>query len=72
MTHASLAKSINRTRVVAKETTDSKISTGALATFGTISTLMGPWAVACFIGALLSTGGPIALARTWISAVTGG
>lgn len=72
MTHASLAKSRNRTRAVAQETTDSKISTGALATFGTISTLVGLWAVACFVGALLTSGGPIALAQAWISAVTGG
>jgi len=72
MTQTSLAKSRNQTRSVAKETTDTRISTGALAAFGTISTLVGLWAVACFVGALLSSGGPLALARAWISAVTGG
>ncbi len=72
MTHASLTKSRNRTRSVAQETTDTKIATGALAAFGAISTLTGLWAVACFVGALLVTGGPLALARAWISAVTGG
>lgn len=72
MTQASLAKSRNQTRSVAKETTETRISTGALAAFGTISTLAGLWAVACFVGALLATGGPLALARAWISAVTGG
>ncbi|MFA6900231.1 MAG: hypothetical protein WC256_08500 [Desulfurivibrionaceae bacterium] len=49
-----------------------QISTGALATFGTLSTLVGLWAVACFVGAMLATGGPLALASAWISAVTGG
>ena len=72
MTHASLAKSRNQARPVAQVTTDTRISTGALAAFGTLSTLVGLWAVACFVGALLATGGPIALAQTWISAVTGG
>ncbi len=72
MTRASLAKSRNRTRSVAQETTDTKIATGALTAFGAISTLAGLWAVACFVGALLATGGPLALARAWISAVTGG
>jgi hypothetical protein len=43
-----------------------------LAAFGTVSTLVGLWAVACFVGALLATGGPLALAKAWISAVTGG
>lgn len=72
MAHASLAKSRNRTKAVAQATTDTKISTGALAVFGTISTLTGLWAVACFVGALLATGGPLSLAKAWISAVTGG
>lgn len=72
MTNASLAKSRNQARSVAQATTESKISTGALAVFGTLSTLTGLWAVACFVGALLVAGGPLDLARAWISAVTGG
>jgi len=72
MKHASLAKSRNQARFVAQATTETRISTGALATFGTLSTLVGLWSVACFVGALLTTGGPIALAQAWISAVTGG
>jgi alkylated DNA nucleotide flippase Atl1 len=72
MTHASLAKSRNRTSSVVQATTNMQISTGALATFGTLSTLVGLWAVACFVGAMLATGGPLALASAWISAVTGG
>lgn len=72
MTHASLAKSRNRTKSVAKEAADTRISTGAVAVFGTLSTLTGLWAVACFVGALLTSGGPLALARAWISSVTGG
>lgn len=72
MKQASLAKSRTSTKSVAQETTDTRISNGALAAFGTISALTGLWAVACFVGALLATGGPIALAQAWISAVTGG
>ena len=72
MTHTSLTKTRNQARSVAQATTDTKISTGALAVFGTLSTLVGLWSVACFVGALLTTGGPIALAQAWISAVTGG
>ncbi len=72
MTHASLTKSRNKTRSVTREITDTRISTGSLAVFGTISTMVGLWSVACFVGALLATGTPISLARAWISAVTGG
>jgi len=72
MKQTALAKSRNRTKSVAHAATDNKVSTGALATFGALSTLVGLWAVACFVGALLATGGPLALGRAWISAVTGG
>lgn len=72
MTRAPLAQGRNRTISVAQERPETKISAGALAAVGTLSTLVGLWAVACFVGALLVTGGPITLARAWISAVTGG
>lgn len=72
MKQASLAKNRTSTKSVAQETADTRISTGALTAFGAISALVGLWAVACFVGALLATGGPIALAQAWISAVTGG
>jgi fatty acid desaturase len=72
MTHASLAKSRSRTKSVAREAANTRVSTGALAVFGTLSTLTGLWAVACLVGALIATGGPLALTSAWISAVTGG
>ncbi|MBU4119829.1 MAG: hypothetical protein KJ555_13840 [Proteobacteria bacterium] len=72
MTQTSLAKSRNRTKAVAQATTETKISTGALTAFGTISSLIGLWSVACFVGAMLATGGPLSLAKAWITAVTGG
>lgn len=72
MTRTSFAKNKNRTISVAGETPGAGISTGAAAAFGTIAALIGLWAVACFAGALLAAGGPLALAKAWISAVTGG
>lgn len=72
MTRTSFAQSKNRAISVAGEATGTGISTGAVAAFGTIATLIGLWAVACFAGALLAAGGPLALAKAWISAVTGG
>ena len=72
MKNRSLAKSRNRSRSVAQEKADPRISIGAVAVLGTISTLVGLWAVACFVGAMLATGGPLSLAQAWISAVTGG
>lgn len=71
MRQATLTKSRSRTGSVAQVTAGTQISTGALAAFGTISTLVGMWAVACFVGAMITTGGPLALAGAWISAVIG-
>ncbi len=71
MKQTSLAKTRTRTKAVTREATDIGISTGALTVFGTLSTMTGLWAVACFVGALIATGGPFALASAWISAVAG-
>lgn len=44
---------------------------GAIYTIGGISAIVGIWAIACFIGAMVSSGGTISLAESWISALTG-
>ena len=62
---------LTRTRVNEQATTEINASKGALAALGVASALVGLWAVACFVGGIVASGGPIALARAWISAVTG-
>lgn len=62
---------LTRTRATAQTAADIDVSKGALTTLGVASALVGLWAVACFVGALLASGGPIALARAWLTAVTG-
>ena len=37
-----------------------------------ISALIGLWALACLINALVKSGGPIKLFRKWLQAVRGG
>lgn len=62
---------LTRTRVTGKATAAADLSRGALAAVGVASTLVGLWGVACFVAGMIATGGPIALASAWISAVTG-
>lgn len=62
---------LTRTRVTEQATAGTTVSKGALAALGVASALVGLWAVACFVGGMLASGGPIALARAWVSAVTG-
>jgi hypothetical protein len=47
------------------------LSQGSLAVMGGISALIGIWAAACFVGALITGGGPLAMATGWFSAITG-
>jgi hypothetical protein len=38
---------------------------------GGVSALIGIWAVSCFIGGLVSAGGPLKLAYSWFMAANG-
>lgn len=62
---------LTRTRVTEQAAADTNVSKGALTALGVASALVGLWAVACFVGGMLASGGPIALARAWVSAITG-
>ena len=62
---------LTRTRVNDQAQVGAEVSKGAIATVGVASALIGLWAVACFVGGMLASGGPLAVCRAWISAVTG-
>jgi hypothetical protein len=65
---------MTKTRVgsqVQTETAFDVVGKGTVAVMGGISVLVGLWAVACFVGAMVASGGPLALVQSWISAVTG-
>jgi len=48
-----------------------EISKGAIGALGGISALIGLWAIACFVGGLVASGGPVAMAKNWLEAVIG-
>ncbi len=54
-----------------KLTASDVISKDTMSTFAGISVLVGVWAVCSFVGAMFMIGGPLHLARSWFSAVTG-
>ncbi|MBU0673475.1 MAG: hypothetical protein KJ950_02380 [Proteobacteria bacterium] len=62
----------NRNRVEVSSRTDSDaVSRGSLITMGVVSGLVGIWAVACLFSAMASSGGPIALFKSWFTAIVG-
>lgn len=62
---------LTRTRVTEQSAANVNVSKGALTALGVASVLIGLWAVACFIGGMVVSGGPFALAKAWVSAITG-
>lgn len=46
-------------------------SRGALVAVGVIPTLAGLWSGACLISAMVASGGPLALIKSWFMAVGG-
>jgi hypothetical protein len=44
---------------------------GTMAAMAAVPTLIGLWAAACFISAMIASGGPFGLVKNWFSAVGG-
>ncbi len=47
------------------------ISRGSIITMGVASAVIGLWALACLVSAMVGSGGPIALIKGWFSAISG-
>lgn len=60
-----------QTRVTARTGEQHEISRKAVATMAAPAALVGLWAVACLVSAMVSSGGPLGLARAWVQAVAG-
>jgi hypothetical protein len=51
---------------------DTELSKVGIATMGFIGISIGLWAVACMIGGLVASNGPLAFISSWFGAVVGG
>jgi len=47
------------------------IGKSTIAVMGGASVLVGLWAVACFVGGLMASGGPVSMVQSWFGAVIG-
>ncbi|MBU4260989.1 MAG: hypothetical protein KKC76_03795 [Proteobacteria bacterium] len=47
------------------------LTRGGVALMGGVSALIALWAATCFIGGLISAGGPVELAYSWFKAIAG-
>jgi len=67
---STMIKTQEKTRETSKAAIDS-VSRGSIITMGVASALVGLWAVACLVSAMIGSGGPISLIKEWFSAVSG-
>ena len=59
-----------KTRVESQSGVDS-VTKGSIAIMGGVSALIGLWAAACFIGAMVESGGVFGVIKGWITATMG-
>jgi hypothetical protein len=67
---STMIKTKGKTREASSTAIDS-VSRGSIVTMGVASALVGLWAVACLVSAMIGSGGPIALIKNWFSAISG-
>ncbi len=61
-----------RTRVRTDDAvTTNEISRAGIYTVGIVSALIGIWGLACFVGGMVASGGPLAFIGNWFKAVGG-
>ncbi len=52
-------------------TATSEVSKAGVYTIGIVSAMIGLWGLACFVGGLISSGGPLSFVGNWFKAVAG-
>lgn len=60
-----------RTRASEKATASAEISKAGIYTVGIASALIGIWGLACFVGGMVASGGPLSFVGNWFKAVAG-
>lgn len=60
----------SQSKATSKEAIDS-VSRGSIVTMGVASALVGIWAIACLVSAMIGSTGPIELIKSWFSATMG-
>jgi len=60
-----------KARAGEKATTTTEISKAGIYTVGIASALIGIWGLACFVGGIIASGGPLSFVGNWFKAVAG-
>lgn len=66
-----IAKTKSQPKALSSLQSQVDTSNGTMATMAAVPAIIGLWAAACFIGGMISSGGPIEMVKNWFLAVTG-
>ena len=65
------AKTGISSRVKEQTSVETEISKVTVVALTAVSAAIGIWGLACFVGGMVSSGGPLAFIGSWFSAVSG-
>jgi len=71
MENTILTKTDDRSKAKERAGVEAEVSRGTMYAIGVTAAIIGLWGIACFIGGLVSSGGPFSLLKGWALAVTG-
>lgn len=58
-----------RTKAEEQVSATTEISKASIYTVGVVSALLGVWGVACFVGGLVASGGPLSFVGSWFNSL---
>ena len=58
-----------KTRAEEQVSATTEISKASIYTIGIVSALIGVWGLACFVGGLVGSGGPLSFIGSWFSSL---
>jgi len=71
MENTSRVQSQTETRVAERSTVTTEVSKVGISVVAIFGVAVGAWSVACIVGGLVASGGPLQFVGNWVKAVTG-
>lgn len=73
MTNQPFTTSKERSEITSQATAqvEAEVSKVGVSVIGFVAALIGIWGIACFVGGLVNSGGPLSLVKSWFGAVIG-
>lgn len=73
MTNQSFTKSVEKSQITSQAAAqvEAEVSKVGISVIGFVAALIGIWGLACFVGGLINSSGPLSFVKSWFGAVIG-